>query len=36
MSSGKISDIMQFDIRQSGYYFNAGKYLGIFEKYDGE
>ncbi len=36
MSSGKIADIMQFDIRQSGYYFNAGKYLGIFEKYDGE
>lgn len=36
MSSGKMADIMQFDIRQSGYYFNAGKYLGIFEKYDGE
>ncbi|MDU5806358.1 MAG: type II restriction endonuclease [Peptoniphilus harei] len=36
MSSDKIADIMQFDIRQSGYYFNAGKYLGIFEKYDGE
>ena len=36
MSSDKIADIMQFDIRQSDYYFNAGKYLGIFEKYDGE
>lgn len=36
MSSGKMADIMQFDIRQSGYYFNAGKYLSIFEKYDGE
>ena len=36
MSLGKIADIMQFDIRQSRYYFNAGKYLDIFEKYDGE
>lgn len=36
MSIVKIADIMQFDIRQSDYYFNAGKYLGIFEKYYGE
>ena len=23
---------MDFDIRQSDYYYNAGKYLGLFEK----
>ena len=28
----EISDIMQFELRQSNYYFNAGKYLGLFEK----
>ncbi|MGI6743045.1 MAG: type II restriction enzyme [Eubacteriales bacterium] len=28
----EMAEIMQFDIRQSGYYFNAGKYLGLFEK----
>lgn len=27
-----IADIMQFELRQSDYYFNAGKYLGLFEK----
>ncbi|MCI5643163.1 MAG: type II restriction endonuclease [Peptoniphilus sp.] len=36
MSPAKVAEIMQFDIRQAGYYFNAGKYLGIFEKYHGE
>ena len=29
-----IAEIMQFDLRQSDYYFNAGKYLGLFEKID--
>lgn len=29
----EISDVMEFNIRQSDYYYNAGKYLGIFEKY---
>lgn len=28
----EISDIMQFELRQADYYFNAGRYLGIFEK----
>lgn len=32
----QIAELMQFDIRQSDYYFNAGKYLGLFEKYDSE
>lgn len=26
-----IADIMKFDVRQADYYFNAGRYLGIFE-----
>lgn len=30
----EIADIMQFEERQSDYYFNAGKYLGLFEKID--
>lgn len=30
----EIADIMQFDLRQSDYYYNAGKYLGLFEKVD--
>lgn len=30
----EISDIMQFELRQSDYYFNAGNYLGLFEKLD--
>ncbi|MGF3183361.1 type II restriction enzyme [Facklamia sp. P12934] len=29
-----IAEIMQFDLRQSDYYFNAGRYLGLFEKLD--
>lgn len=28
----EISNIMQFDLRQAGYYFNAGKYLGLLKK----
>ena len=36
LTSEQIADLMQFDIRQSHYYFNAGKYLGLFEKYDTE
>ena len=36
LTSEQIADLMQFDIRQSDYYFNAGKYLGLFEKYNTE
>lgn len=32
----QIADLMQFDLRQADYYFNAGKYLGLFEKYYAE
>ncbi len=32
MSTREIAELMQFDIRQSDYYYNAGKYLGIFIK----
>lgn len=28
----EIADLMQFELRQSDYYFNAGRYLGLFEK----
>lgn len=31
-STEEIAEIMQFDIRQSDYYYNAGRYLGLFEK----
>lgn len=30
----EIAEIMNFEKRQSDYYFNAGKYLGLFEKID--
>ena len=32
MTKLSIAELMAFDPRQSDYYFNAGKYLGIFEK----
>lgn len=32
MSPAQIAELMQFDIRQSDYYYNAGKFLGIFTK----
>ena len=32
LSTIQISELMQFDIRQADYYFNAGKYLGLFVK----
>ncbi len=32
MTTEQIAELMDFDIRQSDYYFNAGKYLGLFEK----
>ncbi|WP_347301445.1 type II restriction enzyme [Dolosigranulum savutiense] len=31
-TSESIAEIMQFDKRQSDYYYNAGKYLGLFKK----
>lgn len=31
MSKMEIASYMQFELRQSDYYFNAGKYLGLFE-----
>lgn len=30
----EIAETMEFDLRQSDYYYNAGKYLGLFEKVD--
>lgn len=32
MTSQQISNLMDFELRQSDYYYNAGKYLGLFEK----
>ena len=32
MTSAEIIELMQFSERQRDYYFNAGKYLGLFEK----
>jgi len=32
MSTYDVAELMQFQLRQSDYYFNAGKYLGLFEK----
>ena len=32
----EIAETMEFDLRQSDYYYNAGKYLGLFEKKDVE
>ena len=29
MTPGQISELMDFDLRQSDYYYNAGRYLGI-------
>ncbi|MTB36810.1 type II restriction enzyme [Streptococcus uberis] len=33
MTGEEIEELMQFSSRQRDYYYNAGKYLGIFEKY---
>ena len=32
MTPGQIAELMDFDLRQSDYYYNAGRYLGLFEK----
>lgn len=32
MTTQQIAELMDFDLRQSDYYFNAGRYLGLFEK----
>lgn len=32
----EIAETMEFDLRQSDYYYNAGNYLGLFEKKDVE
>lgn len=32
MTPLQIAKLMNFELRQSDYYFNAGKYLGLFEK----
>lgn len=32
MTTEEVADLMQFQERQSDYYYNAGKYLGLFEK----
>lgn len=33
MTSQQIAELMDFDLRQSDYYYNAGRYLGLFEKH---
>lgn len=33
LNGEEIENIMQFTSRQTGYYYNAGRYLKIFEKY---
>ncbi|ARE21687.1 type II restriction enzyme [Lactococcus lactis] len=33
LNGEEIEELMQFTSRQTDYYYNAGKYLGIFEKY---
>lgn len=33
LNGEEIEALMQFTSRQTGYYYNAGRYLGIFEKY---
>lgn len=32
MTTQQIAELMQFDERQSDYYYNAGAYIGLFEK----
>lgn len=32
MTTEQIAELMEFDERQSDYYYNAGAYIGIFEK----
>ncbi len=32
MTTEQIAELMEFDERQSDYYFNAGAYIGLFEK----
>ncbi len=32
MTTEQIAGLMEFDERQSDYYYNAGAYLGLFEK----
>lgn len=29
----EIAEIMDFNVRQSDYYYNAGRYLGLFDTY---
>lgn len=36
MTSQEIAELMNFDLRQSDYYYNAGRYLGLFEKVSDE
>ena len=32
MTPVQIAELMDFELRQSDYYYNAGKYIGLFEK----
>ncbi len=32
MTPVQIAELMDFDLRQSDYYYNAGRYLGLFQK----
>ena len=36
MTTNQVAELMNFEPRQSRYYFNAGRYLGIFEEYRNE
>lgn len=36
LSGEEVEELMQFTSRQTGYYYNAGRYLGLFEKYKGD
>ena len=33
MTKQQIAELMDFELRQSDYYFNAGRYLGLFESH---
>ena len=33
LNGEEIENLMQFTSRQTGYYYNAGRYLKLFEKY---
>ena len=32
LTEEQVAELMNFETRQSGYYYNAGRYLGLFQK----